>query len=410
MTVLFSPLTAAAQVPQVPQERTLPLEEQVQEEMASSPYRLGPVRLFPSFSLTNAGYNNNLFGTPAPTVSDWTADVSVGLHLLLPIGSKMYLRGDALPAYDWYAHHPELRTFGGLFGGDWLGFFNHLTTDVTGSSLQTSGPLNSEVQTQVTTHILTGRAGFQVNLTHQWWLLADGRGQRVTQSSPAETSVDRLDRDDYIVHAGILYRWSSLLDVSASVEGTQSSFHQEAEAQFRDNRTTAYVLSVYYRGDRLFVNANGGYRVARPYGSSFAGFSTATESYFVSYYLSPPLELQAYGHRAPGYSLFANNVYFMETRNGLGATLRIGRRIQLHGYGEVGTNDYPVAVPVPGGELIERQDRFTIVGGGLTFLFFRNAALNAQISKEKITSNYPGIARSIARFTTNLILQGIPTR
>jgi hypothetical protein len=409
--LLGLPGLAAAQIStvasaEVPTERTVPLEQQVADELASSVYHLGPVRVFPRFLLTNAGYNDNLFGTPPPTTSDWTANLALGLHLLLPVGSKMYLRADALPEYDWYAHHPELRTFGGLYGGDWLGFFNHLTTDVSGSSLKTTAPLSSELQTYVVHHFLTGGAAVQVNLTHRWWLLADGSAQRVEYSSPAPTkSVDGLNRDDFVAHAGILYRWTGVLDVSAKVEGTQSNFAQDAEAASRDNRSSAYLLSVYYRGDRLFVNASGGYRIARPHDSTFTGFSSATESYFVSYYLTRAVELQAYGHRRPDYSLFAGNAYYMETRNALGTTLRLGHRIQLHGFGEYGTNDYPVPVPVPSG-LISREDRFTIYGGGLTFLFFRSAALNAQYSKDKISSNYPGVSRSISRFTTNLVFEG----
>jgi len=395
-------------VTEVPNERTVPLEQQVADEMASNIYRLGPVRVFPRFLLTNAGYNNNLFATPPPTTSDWTADLALGLHLLLPVGSKMYLRADAVPEYDWYLDHPDLRTFGGFYGGDWLGFFNHLTMDLAGSSSKASAPLSSEQQAYVTHHYVTGGASFQVNMTHNWWLLADGGGQRVTYTSPVGTTSERLDRDDFIAHAGILYRWTGSLDVTAKVEGTQSEFAQDAEAQFRDNRTTAYLLSVYYRGDRLFVNANGGYRTARAHDSTFTGFSTATESYFVSYYLSRPLELQAYGHRTPEYSLFQGNAYYMETRNGLGATFSIGHRIQLHAFGDYGANDYPVPVPVATG-LVHREDRFTTVGGGLTFLFFRNAALSAQFSKQKISSNYPGVDRSIARFTTNLTFVGKPT-
>jgi hypothetical protein len=387
----------------------VPLEEQVKQEMEDSRFHLGPIRLLPKFLLSNAGYDSNLFGTAAPTVSDWTADVSLGLHLLLPVGPKMYLRGDALPEYDWYAHHVEKRTLGGRYAGSWLGFFNRMSMDLSGSSLKTVNHLSSENETFVTYKSLAGSADIEVNLLRRLSLLAAGEGDRVRFSSEGgeDAIVKRLDRDRLAARAGIRYRWTGFFHIAVEVEGTRTTFVQLPEAQQRDNETTAYLLGIYYNRERLFVNLNGGYRIARPHnGSSFSGFSTSTGSYFVSYFLAQPIELRAYGHRQPDYSLFSNNAYYLETRNGGGVTIRIGYRLRLQGYGEYGANDYPVPVATGGTELVNRKDHFTTVGGGLTTLFFRNASITALISRENRSSNFPGVGRSILRFTTTLSFEG----
>ncbi len=387
----------------------MPLEEQVKQDMEETRFHLGPIHLLPRFSLSNFGYDSNLFGTTEPTVSDWTSNVSLGFHMLLPVGSKMYLRGDALPEYDWYAHHVEKRTLSGQYGASWLGFFNRMSAELSGDSSKTVSRLNSENETFVTHHFLNGSANLEVNLLRQWSLLAGGEGHRLRYSSEgaggAALTVKDLDRDNAVARAGMRYRWTSFFDVAAEVEETQTKFVQSTPEQGRDNRTTAYLLGIYYNRERLFVNLNGGYRVGRPYnGSSFTPFSTTTGSYFVSYFLTQ-VELQAYGHRQQEYSLFSNNAYFVETRNGGELTIRIGYRLRLHGYGEYGTNDYPVPVSTGGTELI-RRDHFTTVGGGFSTLLFRNASIMALVNRANISSNIPGHDRSILRFTTNLSFEG----
>jgi hypothetical protein len=403
LMALWWPLAILAQVPQ---ERTVPLEEQVKQEMADSRFHLGPIRLLPRFSVSEAGYNSNLFGTPAPTVSDWTAAVSAGLHMLLPLGSKMYLRGDALPEYYWYAHHPEQRSLGGQYAASWLGFFNRMSTDLSGGYSKKVSPLSSEIEGFVTHELVDGSANLEVNLSRRWSLFAGGEGHRLRYSSEGTrvTNVEELDRDDLAAHTGIRYRWTSFFNVAAEVKETQGQFVQSSQP--RDNRTTAYLLGVYYNRDRFFVNLNAGYQVGRPYnGSAFAPLSTSTGSYFVSYFLTQPIELQAYGHRGTQYSQFEQNAYFIETRNALGITVKIGYRVGLHGYGEYGTNQYPVPV-LTGTELVNREDRFTTVGGGLSVLFFRSASITALINQRRVSSNIPGLDRSVLRFTTNLTFQG----
>jgi len=388
----------------------VPLEEEVKQEMAQSRFHLGPLRLLPRVLLSNAGYDNNLFGTSEPTVSDWTANVSLGLHVLLPLGSKMYLRGDVMPEYDWYAHHVESRIFGGRYRGSWLGFFNRLSADLSGGYLKTVSRLSSENETFFTYKVLDGSASVEVNLSRQLSLFGVGTGHRLRHSSEGAVgiTVKQLDRDDVAARAGLRYRWTSFFYVAAEVEGTQATFVESSE---RDNRTTGYLLGIYYNRERFFLNINGGYRLGRPYNvSSFKAFSTGTGSYFVSYFLVQRLEVQAYGHRGVQYSQFSTNAYFLETRNGGGVSVGIGYRLRLRGYGEYGTNDYPIVTSTGGAEATKRRDRFTTVGGGLSALLFRSASITALVSRTHVSSNIRGLDRSILRFTTNLSFEGKFTR
>jgi len=392
-----------------PFQRTVPIEEQIRIEMEQSRFHLGPLRLQPKFALTNAGYNNNLFGTPEPTVSDYTATVSAGLHMIVPFGTKMYVRGDVSPEYYWYAHHVDQRQLGGRYAASWLGLFNWSSSELSGSYWKSVARLSSENETFVTQTFSDGIGRLEVNLSRRWSLFVGVDGHRLRYSSPVLIRAQELDRDEYAGRAGIRYRLTSFFNVAALVQGGRTEFVTTSRG--KDNQTEAYLVEGHYDRGRFFLTLSAGYQRAQPYlGSTFTPFSTGTGSYLVSYTLVAPIEFQAYGHRAPQYSLFSSNAYFIETRNGLALNLKVGHRIRLHGYGAFGTNKYPLPFPVHVTEFVQRKDRSTSVGGGLTLLFFRNATVLALVDQTKLSSNIPGLGRSILRFTTNLTFEGAYTR
>ncbi|MGH9364905.1 MAG: hypothetical protein ACRD1B_06525 [Thermoanaerobaculia bacterium] len=399
---------------QVPRERTVPIREQVQAEVEKSRFRLGSISIVPKLSIRDAGYNNNVFGSTDNPVADWTATISAGVRCILPLGSKIYLRGDAVPEYIWYAQLAQGRTLGGRYSASVLGFFNRMSVEATGFGSKSSSILNSESETRVIDHLLSGSGKIEIDLLRRLSVFAGGGVQRhrYAQSPPGPPDVINakdLDRTDSTARAGIRYHFLSYLDISAGVEGIRTQFAQTP--QERDNRSTAYLLGLHYGRPRLFINLSGGYRTGQAYnGSAFPRYSTATGSYFVSYSLAAPIELQVYGLRGPVYALYLDNPYYLEMRNGGGVNVQIIRQLWLRGYGEYGTNSYPVPVPVDGGGSVNRLDQATTVGGGLSVLLARNAVLTALVSRTSYSSNIPGLGRSVLRFTTSFSLEETPTR
>src|SRR5437868_7046857 len=89
-------LGASAQLSsdQVPHARTLPLNEDVRHQLETSRFHLGVFRVQPAFAIRDLGYDNNVFGTVDNPVTDWRSTVSAGLRSIVPIGPKVYFRGD----------------------------------------------------------------------------------------------------------------------------------------------------------------------------------------------------------------------------------------------------------------------------------------------------------------------------
>ena len=63
---------------EVPRDRTVTAQEQLDEDLKDSRFHLGPMRLLPGFEVNNAGYNSNVFGSQFNPVGDWTATARSG--------------------------------------------------------------------------------------------------------------------------------------------------------------------------------------------------------------------------------------------------------------------------------------------------------------------------------------------
>jgi hypothetical protein len=401
IAVLLMASSASAQLAsdQIPHERTLPLHEQVRKQLETSRMRVGILRLRPAFTVSNFGYDNNVFGTTEDPVGDWHATVSAGTRFIVPMGSKLYARGGAIPEYTYYQKLVGRRAFGGTYDASLLGLYNHMTVEAAAGVFKGLSPVNSEVDHGAfgTRTDFTGKLELDI-LGH---LSAFGHAERQQQRyTLSQDEIERgvsakpLERDEAVGRAGLRYRFSSAFDISAAAEKTRTEFLTEMS---RDNKTRALIFGVRYDRPRSFVNLSIGTRTgeARNLVSAFPKYSTTTGSYYASHTLTAGLVFDAYGHRGIGYSLTVENPYFLETSNGGGIIIPFGRRFAVRAFGETGTNDYPLPV-----QSIKRKDRLTTYGGGIATHLYRNLVVTAIASQTKSASNVPGLDRSIFRVTT----------
>jgi hypothetical protein len=398
---------------QVPYARILAPRQQIDSEIAKSRWTFGDVHLLPVLMLKNSGYDSNVFGSPpGEEVSDYTADVRFGVRGIVPIGSKSFLRLDLTPEYIWYDKLDTLRSWGGLYRGELLGFFNRLSVSAIGYASRTTSILSSESQETVLQDIKDGNGSLELEITHPLFFFAAAEWQQIRNHGAApldpseQGTVELLDRTEELVRGGLRWVLTPSISISAAVEETRTEFVLSNPE--RANRSTAYLLGIHYDRPRFYVNATGGYREGRPteVGTQFPAYDEPTGSYFISWFVARPIELLAYGHRGVVYGRFLENSYFFEGRNAGGANIHFGRRILVHGFFEYGTNDYPVAVTLSEGVDVKRRDIAKSYGGGLTFEFFRGGALTVIARDDRFTSNIPELSRRVFRVTTGFTLEG----
>ena len=392
---------------EVPSERTIPAKEQIEADLQRSRLRLGPIRLIPSIAVSNAGYDNNVFGTPQDPVSDWTFTIRGGLRFLLPMAGKIYFRAEALPQYTWYDKLSDRRTYGGVANASLYGFFNRMTLELSGYGSRDFTPYSTELLSQVLTKSVGGRAGAEVQVTRSFSIFGRGEVQKVRYDSRGQLptfDVTVNDRTDSAVRGGVRLRLTREWNVSAAVEQTWSDF--VAIPETRNNESRAYLLGVNFGRPKFYVALSGGYREGKPRDrSSFPAYSTPTGSFFVSYFPIRWLELQTYGRRVVSYSTSASVPYFFENQIGGGVNFQPIERLLIRGYASTGPNQYPRPELI-GETTVKRRDERTLYGGGLSFIVTRPVVLTGLVTRIRTTSNISADDRSVTRFTVGLSLNG----
>lgn len=398
---------------EAPRTRTVPLREQVKWESENAPYRLGTLKVRPLFNLRDLGYNNNVFGSETNKVGDFTATVSAGVKVLQPLGLKMALQGKAAPEYTWYEKLVGRRNLGGAYAASLLGLFNRMTLEAGGGYQSQATLINSESEQEAVQTRTSGLVRVEVDILQHLSVFAgfDAVKSRYDDKGFTEGTVvfpvDLLDRTELALRGGIRYRFSGQLGIGAQVERTRADFVHEGDN--RNNESIGYLLVVRYDHPRFYLDASGGYREgkgrdgAAP--SLYPGYQTGTYSFFASYFIARPVELQVFGHRRPVDSYFLDNPYYFETRNAIAVQVSLGRRVIVRGFASVGPNSYPTVV-LAGTNGVVRRDDSREFGGGLLFRFHGNAAVSVGGSQARYTSNIDGLTRSVLRVSTGISLEG----
>ena len=386
----------------VPRERTIPRREQMDEDLEDARLHLGPFRIAPVFGLRDVGYNNNVFGTAENPVDDWGATVRAGVDVILPVGRKTYLMATAVPEYTWYSELVNRRSFGGTYGGSWLGLFNRLSIEAGAMTTRGRRPVSSEIELSAESTREDAFARAEIDIFRRLSVFGSARGQRHAFETGEETisfPLARLERDERLVSAGVRYKWRSYLDFTLAAEQGSTEFESATD---RDNESRAALLGVHYSRPRSFVNLTVGRRQWEPQaGSTVPEFSATTGSYYLEYQLAAPPQIDVYGHRLVTYSASADAPFFFETRNGLGLTVPVGERFGIRVHGEVGRNDYSIENDAP----TARVDDVTAWGGGIAVRLYRQVHMSIVATQIEYDSNLD-FDRSILRVTTFISLRG----
>lgn len=408
-TVLASsPARAQLASDDVPRVRTIPAKEQLDLDMQRSRFRLGPVRFLPGFEVSEAGYNSNLFGRPQNPIRDWTATVSAGTKLMLPFGPKLFFIGDAYPGYTWYATNSNLSRFAGTAGASIAGFFNRLSFEVGARGSQRIR-VHTEQPTPSLTRTFRGFGRVEVELSSRLAFFAGAEEHRVreTQQGVPPTigyDVARYNRTDDAFEGGFRYALTPAWDIAPEVSYTTSRF--ELTPDERNNKSLAYLLGIGYNRPRLFLRIVGGYREGRPYqGSSFPNYSTGVGSFFVSYFVTPGLEVKGYGRRYVAYSADTVNRYYFSNHIGGGLNVQVLPRLLLRAFGDTGTNRYPIPVASSNG-VVRREDKPFSYGGGASVILLRRLTLTALVTQKKNDSTNPRNEYSLLQVSTFLTFSG----
>lgn len=401
------PLVAAAQIwsDQVPLGRTVPLKESVERQMSDSRWKWGPFRVEPAVKLANIGYNDNVFGTEEDKVDDYTATVGLGVRTIAPIGSKMFLRLDAVPEYTWYNELEERRQFGWSAGGALLGLFNRMQVELGATTYNTVTAVNSEELTPVPQQDdrLHARIEFDVLRRLSLFVAAEERSTDYEPEEGDPISVNLLERDESAQRVGLRYQFRPEINLHTMYEEYEAEFPNDPT--YPSNEGDAMLFGATYDAERFFLNAIVGRRAIRYEGPGAPEYDEPTGSGFLSMQLFGRSQLRLQFRKKPVYSTFVENPFYEESRWGLGVDVPMGHRLIVLADLETGANDYPGVIELPDGSSVVREDDVDTWSAGVGFRVSSLAVLEVRYRVEEYTSTIESFDRDIASLQVNLALR-----
>ena len=102
-----------------------------------------------------------------------------------------------------------------------------------------------------------------------------------------------------------------------------------------------HLASFRFDGNRLFINTAIGQRNLDVDEPLAQGYDDLTGSYYVTLRSMRGAAVEAWGGRGLEYSIAEDTFYYLDIRNGLAGSARLGTRARVRVFGEMGKNEYP---------------------------------------------------------------------
>ncbi len=379
--------------------QSIPSRDSLLAEAASARWGLGPIRLRPYLYIGNLGYTNNFFGSSEDVKGSVTASAGGGLGLVIPVGTRIFLRGGVYPGYTWYSRQTERSTFGGTYDTALFFYPGRAAFQLTGGFNRYAADLNSENPQPVQQSVLQGTLAGQYELSSRMSVGGNLVLQRRTYGgkglSPEDSDrLAELDGTDAVWSLGLSRRIGTRLTVGVNYEHGKLSFVNQGSR--RDATSEGVLGTASLDRGRLRININAGYREYRPEkGSDFPGHRGASGGGNVGYQLSRTLTLSVNGVSSLVSSIYADNVAYLESRADATLGIALKRKVSLTlGYG-LGLNRYLVDQTLLDGSIVRRHDDLQILSASINIPLYKQFGIGASLSDTRYSSNIPGLSRSV---------------
>jgi hypothetical protein len=336
--------------------------------------RWGPVRVRPGFTLTNLGYDDNVFyrtaGTARPAEGDWYATLSPRAEGVVLLGHRAFATFDGKLDYTAYKDNSEINyTNSSLASRVTLPFrgaglfwdVSHRRTQDRPLDLQDARPVRRErslgagmiVKAGWRTEFEIGSAFTRFSNSDDNFLQCRGAGG----SAPCYTIGDLLDRTETVNQVRARYRLLGRTRLTLEARLRDLNFGSRDARVARDGRETRLLPGIDFgEGGRL----TGTLRVGRSRldidatpGTDYAGLVGEAR---LSYRVGGGLTLQAGGQRDVAFSIYSGNEFYVRRATDVRAIKYFNRLFGVEaGYGR-GRLDFPSTV---------RTDRLATYDGGV---------------------------------------------
>jgi len=359
---------------------------------------LGPLRVFPSFSIRNVGYDDNV-NFDAKAKGDYTGTISPAVKVYWPVGGTILLSASENPEYNYYARESFRRSFSNsyTFGMKTLLLSRFVLLGNTTRAAHRRR-LSSELGTLVTDELRGFDAGLFFETARQTSLgvtvFRNEIGYENLQMEDSSLPLSQvLNRKEWGGKAEFYYQAFTEGFFYLVGEYTEFEF-KNPESAWRNASAIQGTIGLRFPvGAAIRGNLAFGYKRFRPNLEARPSYSGLFGKTDLNARFGR-IGLRARYGRDTIFSYLAEALFFVENAVGGGVSLYLTDFLRLDYDYNRGTSDYPeflVFDPVADGSLnIGRKDRHETHSAGIAVRLFGTTGLGLTWNSALWTSSLPG--------------------
>ena len=291
---------------------------------------LGPVGLFPAFTLRDVGIDSNVFNEPDDPKEDFTATAEPALKAVTPVGPAQ-LTGSAAIGLVYYADYKSQESVNRLFEArfDWTG--SRLRPFVAGSYDHSRQRAGFEIDARVLRKNAAVSSGAEFTLTGITSLT--GSYRRVVQKYGDQEEflgaalAEQLDQTTDVASAGARFAFTPLTTVSIETQVQRDRFDM---SPIRDADSVRIMPSVEFAPDAIVAgSAGGGYKSFDPTDARVPGFRGFVGFANIGYSMLGMTRFNVEATRDVMYSFDPATPYFLVTSGRLSVAQRVAGPFDL---------------------------------------------------------------------------------
>lgn len=343
------------------------MEEKL-KEMENSRWKIGPLRITPVIFINNVGYDSNVYGTPWNPVEDYTFTAGPGLYFYIPIKKRYLFNGSFSPQYVYFYQEKKERTWN-KYGS--LSFYMNLRRFLINIGKNYSDARerwNTEIDIRPRRKEDTSFLSISLQTRRRLLFSAGWKRSDYNYESLFYERFnfrDILNRVDSRFTGTIYYQLFP--KTRLFIEYERGIIYFDNPESKRDSQSSTISSGFDFHPSSIF---NGrikiGYEIFHPLHREGQDYKGVVGDTNITVRLFKFLRLRTFYQRDVEYSIWYNNVYFIQTRYGGGFSIYGLRRFRLDYTHTLGNNKYPTYledVPLK----IKRFDKYRVHTVGIFF-------------------------------------------
>jgi hypothetical protein len=299
------------------------------------PVLAGPVSMYPTIALRDAGFDSNVYNVTASPKEDFTYTVSPRIYVVAPMANTRFVgigRGD----FVYYRTYKDQQSISGLFESRYEvvspGLRPFAEVDLANRRERQGLEIDARMR-QVQTTVLLGA---DIDASEITAVTAWVSRRKIAWDSEEEYFgaglTDQLNYTTDVVAGGAKFRVTPLTTIVTSVEVRRDRFDG---ASLRDNDSVLGSASVDFDPSAAISgHAQLGFRALKPLSPSLTDFRGVAGSARLRYVLRDLVDLNVDARRDLDYSYDPLQPYYLESGGRLTVSYRVFGTLYLIGIGE----------------------------------------------------------------------------